>query len=119
LNPGHGSGGAPPGLSAGRWLIERYEELRTAAGRGQGWGQGKSQERGTWGRAVLIRRGMAEWARVCSVSTEAVRDPVRRRELSGRGEECLTPRGSDEELVRVLAGMVWRLQTPRLQEAQP
>lgn len=103
MNPGVPAGAGPTlGAEVGHWLVERYEELRRQCVEKSGGGA-----RGTWGRGVLKSRGMAEWARVCAV---APREPAARREGVDRGPVGATARVRGDEVVRVLAGMVWNLQ---------
>lgn len=90
-----------PGRQA---LIERYEALRREC-----VARGREPVRGAWGIGILLARGMAEWAntwaRCMEVAPEMERS-VDRQEEPGR---LPAPIGC-EEVVRVLAGMVWAIQ---------
>lgn len=95
-----------PGREA---LIERYEVLRR-----EGLARGREPVRGTWGLAILLTRGMAEWASVWARCAQAPPEIGRRAERPAPPDTLPTPSGC-EEVVRVLAGMVWAIQ----QEARP
>jgi hypothetical protein len=79
-------------------LTERYEELRQKAlGRHPG---------GTmWGLVVLRTKGMASWARTWQEHTDVPHMPAK---VSAPSGSPLVAAG--DELVRVLAGMVWAFQ---------
>lgn len=102
MNPGSVEEALPePGREA---LIERYEALR-----GEGLARGREPVRGTWGLAILLTRGMAEWASVWVHCAEATSEAVRQVERQAQPDTLPTPVGC-EEVVRVLAGMVWAIQ---------
>lgn len=92
-------------------LIERYEALRR-----EGLARDREPVRGTWGLAILLTRGMAEWASVWACCAQAPPEAGRWAECQGpaQPDPLPTPSGC-EEVVRVLAGMVWAIQ----QEARP
>ena len=81
-------------------LAQRYEELRQRAlDRHQG---------GTmWGLVVLRTKGMALWARSWQ---EYGGDSIPHRPLKESAPSASPLSLIDEEVVRVLAGMVWALQ---------
>lgn len=84
-------------------LTERYEELRQRAlGR---------QPRGTmWGLVVLRTKGMASWTRFWQDYGGGDVTPIRLKE-SAPGSPSVSPLSlTGDEVVRVLAGMVWALQ---------
>lgn len=82
-------------------LIERYEELRQMA-------LGRRHPGGLmWGLVVLRTKGMASWARSWQEHTERVMPHMSSREPSP-GVSPLSSTG--DEVVRVLAGMVWAFQ---------
>jgi|GEM_PF-1995002 len=81
-------------------LTERYEELRQGA-----LGQ---QPGGTmWGLVVLRTKGMASWVRSWQEWGEGA---VPHRPLLESTPSASLLSSNGEEMVRVLAGMVWALQ---------
>jgi hypothetical protein len=81
-------------------LTERYEELRkTALGLHPGGMM--------WGLVVLKTKGMASWARSWQEHTQGA-VPLRTSKGPDPGASPLSSTG--DELVRVLAGMVWAFQ---------
>jgi hypothetical protein len=78
-------------------MKERYEELRQGA-------LGRHLGGMMWGLVVLRTKGMASWARSWQ---EYGGGGVPHRALSGSSLSPLSSTG--EEVVRVLAGMVWAL----------
>lgn len=88
--------------ATGRWLAERYEELRS---------ESVAERAGRQGRWVLITRGMAEWARVCASYADTA--PVaaeRGNAIAGQGSRGGLAAGEVAEIVRVLAGMVGQVE---------
>lgn len=85
-------------------LIDHYEALRCEC-----LTRGRQPVRGAWGLAILLTRGMAEWASVWARCTEATPETGRRAERREEPDMLPTPIGC-EEVVRVLAGMVWAIQ---------
>lgn len=90
-----------PGRQA---LIERYEALRR-----EGVARGREPVRGAWGIGILLARGMAEWANTWVRSLEIA--PATERSVDRQTEPGRLPAPSGcEEVVRVVAGMVWAIQ---------
>ncbi len=85
-------------------LIERYEALRR-----ESLVRGNEAVRGTWGLAILLTRGMAEWASVWAHCAEAPPEAGRQAECQAQPDTLPTSVGC-AEVVRVLAGMVWAIQ---------
>lgn len=82
-------------------LMERYEELRQRA-------VGRHPAGMLWGLVVLRTRGMASWARTWQEYAESGVPHM----PSKKSAPSVSPLSSaGDEMVRVLAGMVWALQT--------
>jgi hypothetical protein len=81
-------------------LTERYEELRQGALGHQPGGT-------IWGLVVLRTKGMASWARSWQEYGE---EGVPHRPLNESARNASPLSLIDNEVVRVLAGMVWALQ---------
>jgi hypothetical protein len=81
-------------------LMERYEELRQGA-------LGRQPAGTIWGLVVLRTKGMASWVRSWQHYGEGA-VPCRLLQESTPRASPLSSTG--EEVVRVLAGMVWALQ---------
>ena len=89
-------------------LTDRYEELRQRA-------LGRQPRGMMWGLAVLSTKGMAAWARSWREYSEGgVKHMPSEPSVSAASSHLHLPPNS-EEVVRVLAGMVWAIQ----QEAKP
>lgn len=82
-------------------LIERYEGLRREC-----LDRGTRGAREAWGLGVLMARGMAAWATTWTRCVEAAPAAAPPPSTPAR----LPPPRACEEVVRVLAGMVWALQ---------
>lgn len=85
-------------------LIERYEALRRECA-----ARGREPVRGAWGIGILLARGMAEWASVWARCPEAASEAGQQAERQAQPDTLPAPIGC-EEVVRVLAGMVWAIQ---------
>ena len=81
-------------------LTERYEELRQIA-------LGRHPGGMIWGLVVLRTKGMASWARSWQ---EHVQGAVPLRTSKGPALSASPLSSTGDELVRVLAGMVWAFQ---------
>jgi len=80
-------------------LTEHYEELRQRA-------LGRQSSGVIWGLVVLRTKGMASWARVW-LEFDAGGIPHMPQKESAPSASCLSSLG--DEVVQVLAGMVWAL----------
>jgi hypothetical protein len=82
-------------------LMERYEELRQGA-------LGRQPGGTIWGLVVLRTKGMASWARSWREYGGGGVAPMPLKKESAPSAPPLSL--IDDEVVRVLAGMVWALQ---------
>jgi len=80
-------------------LTERYEELRQRA-------LGRQPGGMMWGLVVLRTKGMASWARTWQ---EYAGDGVPHMPLKESAPSASPLSSTGDEVVRVLAGMVWAL----------
>lgn len=80
-------------------LTAHYEELRQRA-------LGRQSSGVIWGLVVLRTKGMASWARVWLKFAAGGLAPMSQKE-SAPSASCLPPPA--DEVVQVLAGMVWTL----------
>jgi hypothetical protein len=84
-------------------LVDRYEEIRRTL-------LGRHRAVTMWGQGVLRTRGMAAWARLWWEHGEGRSRPV-------PSEPSVAPShlpANSEEVVRLLAGMVWAIQEEAL-----
>lgn len=81
-------------------LVDRYEEIRRAL-------LDRHQGGAMWGLSVLRTKGMAAWARSWREYGESYAKPMPLRPIRSVSSH-LSP--NSEEVVRVLAGMVWAIQ---------
>jgi hypothetical protein len=81
-------------------LTDHYEELRQRA-------LDRQPREMLWGLAVLSTKGMAAWARSWREYGEGSAKYLPPRAIRSVASQ---PSANSEELVRVLAGMVWAIQ---------
>lgn len=95
--------GSPAPVSKDEALVDRYEEIRRAL-------LGRHRAVTMWGQAVLRTRGMTAWARLWWEHGEG-------RSRPAPSEPSVAPShlpANSEEVVRLLAGMVWAIQEEAL-----